>query len=89
MYGSKNQGAEGLMAIDGLFSESGYKRVLNWLGKEKLICERCEREILPGDEYHRAGNLLIWDPVNRVERIGNPNCRFYHRSCFEEMLIEC
>jgi hypothetical protein len=77
------------LGIDLTLTHAGYRKYLNWLGREKLFCERCGREIRPGDKIHRSGKLYArknqWDD----EISGNENCRFYHRNCFEELLIEC
>lgn len=77
------------MGMDGQFTHSNFVKTLKWLGRKRIFCFRCGGELHPGDEYHRAGKLLIYDSHRSCEPSGNPFCRYYHRSCFEEMFLEC
>lgn len=47
------------------------------LGKKKLICVKCEKELRAGDEIRRLGRLRE-----------NKNCKLYHISCFEGLYFE-
>lgn len=64
------------------------RRYLNWLGRERLVCECCGEELHPGDEIRRVGKVLWrknpWD----LQVLGNKNCRFYHRSCHNSLYLE-
>jgi hypothetical protein len=75
-------------SADVVLTSRVYHQYLARLGLEKLVCERCGKELHIGEEIHRAGSLIIrknqWP-----EEAGNPNCRFYHAECFEGLYIEC
>ncbi len=77
-----------LMGSDHVLSKGNYRKFLGWLGREKLECFRCGKELVPGDEVHRCGQLRI-----KYNQLGdereNKFCRFYHAECFEELFIEC
>jgi hypothetical protein len=45
----------------------------NHQGREKLVCARCDGEIVPGDWIHRSGITHL---------------RIFHQACWEEMIID-
>ncbi len=75
------------MGTDLTLTERGYRKYLNWLGREKLFCFRCGKEIHAGDQIQRAGKLLIFHNQWDESPLGNDACRFYHAECYEQLFI--
>jgi hypothetical protein len=74
-------------ASDVILSMGNYRKFLNWLGRERLVCAVCGEELHPGDEIHRCGKLKV--KYNQLgDEHGNKNCRFYHSGCFQGLYIE-
>jgi hypothetical protein len=71
-----------------VLSKRIYRMMLHWLEKERLVCEMCGEEILPGCEIHRCGKVTV-RPNQYAERQGNPLCRLYHDECWESLYFEC
>ena len=76
------------MGMDGRLSDSSYKKALKWLGREKLVCERCGEELHPGDRIHRSGRVYLRKNPYNGRLHPNENCRFYHAECFERLFLE-
>jgi hypothetical protein len=69
-------------------TKSSRTKYLNWLGREKLVCDRCGEELFPGDLIHRCGRVLCRKNSCDLDLSGNKNCRFYHSKCFEELFFD-
>ena len=79
----------GSLGADLTLTQTGYRKYLNWLGKEKLFCFKCGEEIFPGDQIHRCCKVLVMNNLWDQDLSANDHCRFYHAECYDELFIEC
>jgi len=75
------------MGVDLRLTPGSHCKYLKWLQAEKLICDRCGKEIHPGDVVHRNGRVYGVKNYGDKHVIPLGSCRFWHLSCYEELLI--
>jgi len=68
-------------------TEGGRQKYLGWLKRERIVCERCGKEIHPGDWIHRSGRIYFFRNPWEKKCVPLDCCRFWHLSCYAELLI--
>ena len=55
-------------------SDSVYRRILKLRNAERILCERCKREIKPGQKV--------------MAKLSRGKFKYYHKECYESLWLD-